>query len=439
METKKQKFSQSTTAKAIIIGVLTLLLLIPNVMVTNLIEERQSRSVETTEKINSNWSLNQTVIGPILCIPYTYSYTENKRTITEYHNLYVAPNSLKINGEIFPKEKHFGIYKSILYQSSLNFAGTFDRINWEGIPVSSIKWDEAKIYFGISDLRGIKNNLDFKFLNNNYTAEAVNNKELGIDQGLVININLDSISPNTQKMGFSCNLSLNGSSYLRFIPIGKETKVNLKGNWQAPGFEGNFSPEYKIDKNGFNAEWKVLHFNRNIPQIWRDNEENQFTDTEFGVNLVDTVNHYQQNMRSSKYAIMFIALTFVVFFFVEIFSKRKIHPIQYLLVGFALILFYSLLLSISEQLNFGLAYLLSSILTIGLIVIYAHSIFKNKLQSISLFSILSILYSFLYVILQLEDIALLIGSLGLFIVLGLIMYFSKKINWYRTEDNNPTE
>jgi inner membrane protein len=128
----------------------------------------------------------------------------------------------------------------------------------------------------------------------------------------------------------------------------------------------------------------------------------------------------------------------VVFFFVEIFSKKKIHPIQYLLVGIALILFYSLLLSISEQLGFGLAYLIASLLTIGLIVTYAQSIFKNKIQTISLLGILSVLYTFLFVILQLEDIALLIGSIGLFIVLGVVMYFSKKINWYK-QDISPED
>jgi inner membrane protein len=149
---------------------------------------------------------------------------------------------------------------------------------------------------------------------------------------------------------------------------------------------------------------------------------------------VETVDHYQQNMRSAKYAIMFIALTFVVFFFVEILTKKKIHPIQYLLVGIALILFYSLLLSISEQLNFAVAYLIASIATIGLITLYTHSIFKNEAQTGILTFVLCLLYIFLYVILQLEDVALLIGSIGLFIILAIIMYFSRKINWYKQEE-----
>ena len=208
----------------------------------------------------------------------------------------------------------------------------------------------------------------------------------------------------------------------------------MNGAWLAPGFTGSFSPTYSMTEKGFKANWHILHFNRSIPENWIDNQVDNFNDTKFGVDLVDTVDHYQQNMRSAKYALMFIALTFVVFFFVEILTKKKIHPIQYLLVGIALILFYSLLLSISEQLNFGLAYLIASIATIGLISLYAHSIFKNIIQTGMLATILSVLYIFLYVVLQLEDVALLFGSIGLFIILGIIMYFSKRINWYKQDD-----
>jgi inner membrane protein len=144
-------------------------------------------------------------------------------------------------------------------------------------------------------------------------------------------------------------------------------------------------------------------------------------------------------MRSAKYSLMFIVLTFVVFFFVEIITKKRIHPVQYLLVGIALILFYSLLLSISEQLNFAWAYLIATLATIGLITAYAHSIFKNKTQTAILTGFLTLLYVFLYVILQLEDVALLIGSVGLFVILGVIMFVSKKISWYKPEEEAKNE
>ena len=158
------------------------------------------------------------------------------------------------------------------------------------------------------------------------------------------------------------------------------------------------------------------------------------SESSFGVSLVDTVDHYQQNMRSAKYALMFIGLTFIVFFFVEIFTRKRIHPIQYLLVGFALVLFYSLLLSLSEQIGFGYAYLISTLSIIGLILVYAYSVFRNITQTAFLGLVLSGLYIFMFVVLQLEDIALLIGSIGLFFILAIIMYISGKIKWYK-QDN----
>jgi inner membrane protein len=216
--------------------------------------------------------------------------------------------------------------------------------------------------------------------------------------------------------------------------VGQTTSVKVNGGWTAPSFVGAFSPEYSIDNKQFNASWNVLSFNRAIPEFWTDKGVSNISENAFGVNLIETVDHYQQNMRSAKYAIMFIALTFVVFFFVEVLTKKRIHPVQYLLVGVALILFFSLLLSFSEQIGFALAYLIASAATVCLITAYVHSIFKNKAQTAMLAALLCVLYIFLYVILQLEDIALLIGSIGLFIILAVIMFLSRKIQWNKTDE-----
>ena len=289
----------------------------------------------------------------------------------------------------------------------------------------------------LSDLRGITENIDFKLDNKQLSVEATGNLDTQIGKMLVMPLKNTDPLLFSQPQTFNCKLKLNGSSNINFIPIGKTTKVHVTGNWKSPGFIGNFSPEHHITENGFEADWSILSFNRSIPEMWIDYPGNSFDDSSFGVSLIDPVNHYQQNMRSAKYAIMFIALTFVVFFFVEILTRKRIHPIQYLLVGFALILFYSLLLSISEQINFGTAYLIASIATIGLITAYTHSIFKNKIQTGALTGMLCLLYIFLYVVLQLEDVALLIGSIGLFVILGTIMFFSRKISWYKQEYEYP--
>ncbi len=437
---KAGKINQSITFKALVIGFLTIILLIPGIMIQDLIRERQDRSVETIEKINAKWSDAQTIYGPVLTIPYTTTHVDvNNKTVFQQHTISITPENLNIDTQLFPEERYYGIYKTILYKSEIDLSGNFDKINYQKTDNSTIHWDQAYLTIGVSDLRGITENISFTLDNKQYPVEAAGNYDRLMGKILVVSLNNADTLLTGQPLNFNCKVKLNGSSNINFIPIGKTSKVHVAGTWKSPGFIGNFSPEHTITENGFDASWSVLRFNRSIPETWIDNQVETFEDASFGVNLIDPVNHYQQNMRSAKYAFMFIALTFVVFFFVEILTKKRIHPIQYLLVGIALILFYSLLLSISEQINFGIAYLVASIATIGLITAYTHSIFKNKVQTGGLAAMLCMLYIFLYVVLQLEDIALLLGSVGLFIILGIIMFFSRKINWYRQEEETPND
>lgn len=437
---KAGKINQSITFKALVIGFLIIILLIPGIMIQDLIRERQDRSVETIEKINAKWSNAQTICGPVLTIPYTTTHVDvNNKTVFQQHTISITPENLNIDTQLFPEERYYGIYKTILYKSEIDLSGNFDKINYQKTDNSTIHWDQAYLTIGVSDLRGITENISFTLDNKQYPVEAAGNYDRLMGKILVVSLNNADTLLTGQPLNFNCKIKLNGSSNINFIPIGKTSKVHVAGTWKSPGFIGNFSPEHTITENGFDANWSVLRFNRSIPETWIDNQVETFEDASFGVNLIDPVNHYQQNMRSAKYAFMFIALTFVVFFFVEILTKKRIHPIQYLLVGIALILFYSLLLSISEQINFGIAYLIASIATIGLITAYTHSIFKNKMQTGGLAAMLCMLYIFLYVVLQLEDIALLIGSVGLFIILGIIMFFSRKINWYKQEEETPND
>jgi len=428
----KEKFTQSITFKAMIVAALTLILLIPNKMIQNLIEERQERSYETVAKINEKWSKAQTICSPILSIPYEVHDSTRQVVSVKSHQLNIIPEELTVDVKLFPEERYYGIYKTILYKSDINISGTFGKINLNAIKADKILWEEATITMGVSDLKGITSNLNFTFNNQSYTAESKGN-DYNMGKKLVVSIQ-DSELFEKEKSTFKCQLNLNGSSNMEFIPVGKSTKVQVAGAWKSPGFIGKFSPQYTLDETGFDATWNIMHFNHSIPESWQDDEvEFLMDDASFGVDLVDTVNHYQQNMRSAKYALMFIALTFVVFFFVEVLTKKRIHPIQYLLVGIALILFYSLLLSISEQINFAVAYLIAALATIGLITIYAHSIFKSGIQTGILAAILCLLYLYLFVILQLEDVALLVGSVGLFIILGVIMFVSRKITFYKEE------
>ena len=438
-ERRSPRFTQSITFKALTVLVLTLFLLIPKAMITSLIEERQDRSRETIRTINEKWSEPQTICGPVLEVPYLVKVTEDEivnkevRQKVQYNTkwLTITPGTLHIDVELFPEPKHYGIYKTTLYKSELSISGSFNNLD-EFDSDETKHWNEAYIILGISDLKGLVSDAELTINGNTYSAKPEGATNWFDDNTLHFSLKDFKKSPDG-KNEFSCKFTLNGSEEINFVPVGKTTDVAVSGKWASPGFIGNFSPQSTIENENFSAKWHILHFNRNIPEAWDGSTQIYLNHSAFGVRLVEMVDHYQQNMRSAKYALMFIALTFVVFFFVEALTKKKIHIIQYLLVGVALILFYSLLLSISEQIGFALAYLIASIATIGLITLYAHSVFKNKTQTGILMLILCMLYIFLYVILQLEDLSLLIGSIGLFAILGVIMYLSRKINWYKEE------
>ena len=215
--------------------------------------------------------------------------------------------------------------------------------------------------------------------------------------------------------------------------------MKISSSWKDPSFIGTFIPdEHEITDDGFTAKWKILHLNRNYPQQWMGGQYKINAST-FGVDLLLPVDEYQKTMRTTKYAIMFISLTFLSFFMIELLNKKVLHPIQYLLIGFALLLFYTLLLSLTEHILFKYAYILAAIANVGLITAYTRGVLKHYLQTVLIFAILTILYGYLYVVLQLQDFALLMGSIGLFVILAVVMYLTRKIDWFMILKGDKTE
>lgn len=402
------------------VGFLTLILLVPATIVGFLVGEREQRQEEAVKEVGSKWGNTQTITGPIISVPYK----ANKDTKVAYF----LPVELNISGDIDPQILKRGIYEITAYNSKLKIAGQFIHPNFSqlGVSGSNVLWNEAKILVGLSDMRGVNEKIS---LNWNDRILALNP---GMSAPQIADSGVSVIAPlGAETYKFSFDLNLNGSQSLNFIPLGKETNVNLSSQWANPSFDGAFLPDQReVSKDGFTAQWKILSLNRNYPQSFNDSDRYNLRESGFGVKFLVPVDQYQKTTRSIKYAIMFIALTFLTFFFVEIFNKKRIHPIQYLLVGFALLVFYTLLLSISEHTDFNIAYSISSLATIILIVLYSMSIFKNRILTLALGGILVILYGFMYVVLQLQDYALLMGSIGLFLVLAAVMFISRKIDWY---------
>lgn len=429
-----QRFSnwlkESLFVKLGSIAFLVLLLMLPNVMVRDLINERQSRQNEAVAAVSQSWGGPQTITGPVLSIPYTSWIDQGngqRKAVQEVAHF--LPEQLDITGNVQHQVRQKGIYDVILYQADLQLKGNFQKPDLSELHINpaDVQWEQARISLGISGRTGIRSSIAMDWAGQSLRMEPGTASPKLLSSGVSKQVEID---PAADSFSFSIPLKVNGSSQLEFEPVGKETTVSLRSDWASPNFQGSFLPENrKISPDGFNAQWEVFDFNRNYPQSWK-NDTYQLGESTFGVQLIQPVDEYLKNERSAKYAILVIGLTFMIYFFFEILRKFYIHPFQYFLVGLALSVFYLLLLSLSEQLGFDLAYLIASLATVGLIAGYSNSFLKSPRLSIQLTLLLAAIYAFIFVVLQLEDYALLAGSVGLFAALAAVMYYSRKVDWY---------
>lgn len=435
-----QRFSnwlkQSLFVKLISIGFLILLLMIPNVMIQELIRERQVRQTEVIQEVSNSWGAPQTIIGPVLTIPYNrwVEYENGKKNAVQ-EVAHFLPLKLEVKGDAKHQVRQRGIFDVILYQADMTLQGVFEQPNFDDLHIApaDVLWNQAKLSVGISGMSGIKSSILLNWAGNNIRMKpgVAAPKLLNAGVSIAIPLNMEGTSYN-----FSVPIKINGSDYLKLEPIGKETQVNITSDWNSPSFEGNFLPDQRnITKNGFTAQWKILDLNRNYPQSWKG-EAFQLGNSTFGVRFMKPVDEYAKNNRSGKYAILVIGLTFLIYFFFETIRRFHIHPFQYFLIGLAISVFYLLLLSLSEQIGFNFAYLIAAIATIDLIVIYSASILKSTRLGIQLAFMLVAIYGFIFIVLQLEDYALLAGSLGIFVALAAVMFYSRKVDWYNIGVNN---
>jgi len=426
-----QQATQTVSFKLGVIAFLALILLIPAQMIRSLVEERQMRRDEVVQELTKKLGKKQTITGPILSVPYrTYQSDGDGESKAIWHHMHFLPETLNVQGNLSADIHYRSIYKVIGYNSRLEFKGRFTGIDIDDgfINPEDIFWERASLSLGISDMRGINENIAIEWDQQTHPFSPGLPTRDVVQKGVSIPL---SVQPR-QTHEFSFAVDLNGSESLHIVPVGSKTNINLQSQWDAPGFTGAYLPdERNVTDDGFTAKWKVLELNRSYPQSWADS---QYTleESALGVDLIMPVDIYRKNMRSVKYALLFIALTFVVFFFTEYLNDRRVHPIHYLLAGFGIVLFYSLLLSLSEHLAFGLSYLIASAAIVALITSYFHAIIGKVRATLSVLGILAGLYGFLYVLLSAYDYSLLLGNIGLFIILAIVMFFSRKINWEKS-------
>lgn len=459
---QKQSFLQSssvkTTMKLGLIFILILLLLIPQAMIMDLVGERQNLSQSVKNEVAESWGKDQTLTGPVLVIPYLRIEKDDngKRISSQNQTFMLLPETLEIQGDLTTQEKTRSMYDVLLYNTKLTFSGKFIIPDLNNLGLHDVEWylEDAFVVTGISDMKGISNHVNMEWngdtvplrpgtngisFRNDMTQlpemsryeypEGQNIKSLS--GGLQSQVALIS-DVNTYLFNF--NIDLNGSQNLMFLPLGKENNVFIKSSFSDPSFQGAFLPTHTTNNKGFEANWSVFEYNRSIPPYYTSAQVIDASNSAFGIKIDFIIDHYTKSSRTAKYMFLIIALTFLVVFLTEMMRKSAIHIFQYTLIGLAIAIFFILLLSMSEFIGFDKAYIIASIATTGLVYLYSLGLFNHKKSSHLLLMLLVLLFGYVYTIIQLEKTALLVGSIGLFIIVAATMYATRRIQWFEEGD-----
>jgi inner membrane protein len=318
---ESKKWQNSLTLKILLLAVLGLFLLVPLEMIKSIIRERQQTAEKVKQEIASLWAGKQNLSGPILNIPIRTFPLKND---AEPHMsiLHIMPETLNVSGDVRTETRHRSIYQTVVYNSDISISGEFLIPAINAGERNVILWDEAYYTLGISDNRGLRGGVVMK------TGTEAIDAVPGLQDKEVFASGISFPARLTEKdktIPFNLEINLSGSEGLSFSPVGKTTHVNLKSSWNAPGFTGNFLPATRtIDNSGFNAAWLITNLNRNFPQVWKEDEFKPANDS-FGVDFVMVVDHYQKSLRSAKYGILFIALTFMALLFVEMATGESLQ------------------------------------------------------------------------------------------------------------------
>ena len=440
----------SPAFKFFLICGLILVLTIPLLLVWGLIGEREQRADGVTQSVAQEWGGSQYIDGPLLIVPYTVKRVtgEADKRVEELieKRAVFLPKMLKISGKATTKVLHRSIYDVAVYTSFLDFEGSFAApdIGEVVADAQAVRWRDAVLAVAVSDVSGLK---EAASLNIDGSEALSFEPSIGVPATRVdgIHVRLASAAklfapgaaPDAAPTGlngfdFKFSLTLNGSSELTFAPVAQQTTVALTSDWRDPSFMGAFLPNDRVlNPASFAARWQIPHLARSVPQSWSlsDQELERMHPYAFGVRFIVPVDFYQLVSRAAKYAMMFLATAFMAVFLLEIGSPRHVHPVQYLFVGLTMIFFYVLLLSLAEQIGFLWSYLIAAVATGGLLSLYVWRAQQSLNKGLVMAGVFFVLYGLLYLILQMEDYALLAGAIAGFVMLAVVMFSTLHVDW----------
>lgn len=448
------RFVRSPGFKFFALGVLSLLLLIPASLVWLLVSEREDRARDVAREIAQTWGGSQRIIGPFITVPYEFEETrlvdEEETTITVRREAVFLPDDLTIDAQATTEIRSRGIFDVTVFATDIALRGTFAAPNVRAITPDPARflWSQARLSLGMSSVRSIRNAVTLDMASESRNFEP----SLGVSTTLRRASSQDSYSQPGRAQGlsgihvpnlftgaprgfdFTINLSLNGSESLFFAPAARDSSATIGSNWEHPSFTGAALPESSAIEpgEGFTATWRVPHLARSVPLAFPLDGNgflNRLSDDAFGVRFFQPVDYYASVDRALKYAILFIGIVFMSVFVIEVRTGKRVHVVQYVFVGLALVLFYILLLSLAEHLGFLKAYLIAGGATAALIGAYCARSLESKAYGALVTALIAIVFAVLYLFLRLEDYALLAGSIFAFLVLAITMFTTQKIDW----------
>ncbi|MEI2454530.1 cell envelope integrity protein CreD [Lysobacter firmicutimachus] len=443
--------------KMLLVLGMTLAILIPLLMIGGIIDERQGYRAEAVNRMARSYAGAQAFSGPVLVVPYEETWIEQEKdldgAIKQVRRREVAhwtffPNKLEVEGELLPRVRQLGLHKVRVYDWTGHARADFSATIPADPAVDSTRNGRVRsigrpwISYAFADVRGLR--APKLRLNG---VEAAIEDGLGARDGGGIHARLAAPAPGAQlRVNTDLSFVLGGTESLALVPLGKSNRFALHSKWPHPNYGGSFPPSSDdISENGFRAEWQVASVATNaqrqylagnvlpVVRLTRDDDSNEPIGevNAVQVTLKDPVNVYTQADRATKYGLLFVLLTFVGFFMFELIKQLRIHPIQYGLVGLALAIFFLLLVSLSEHIAFGYAYLAASAACIGLLVFYLSAVLRSLVRALGFGAMLTTLYGALYGLLVSEDNALVLGAGLLFLILATIMAVTRKVDWYQ--------
>jgi len=437
---------RSPGAKIFMVAALTVAMAVPLFFIQLALSDREHTADQASSDVASGWGGPQVVSGPVLTVPYTVERSQviDGKTVatTVRETRMLLPENLNLALHASAETRWRGIFKVPVYRAQVHIQAEFDKAALAGLlpPEAHALWNEASIGILVSDPHGLADNAALSVNGQSHPflpGHGLGEERMLADGSRVSGIHVPLALAGPDDLKLETSFVLRGSRELSVSPLGRRTVASIDSGWASPSFFGAFLPtERKVGADGFAASWTVPYLAPGFGQTLDNMPSAMLTITSpaFGVRFYQPVDYYQLVQRALKYAILFVALSFLIFFVVETLSVKRLHFVQYLLVGVSQVLFYLLLLSLCEHIGFGLTYLIAAAATVAATGLYASAVLDSRRRALVLGAILSMLYGLMYVILNAEDYALLIGSLVLFSALGATMYVTRRIDWYRVQE-----